>query len=305
FDKTGTITEGRPVVTEFITLNGETNYLLKIIGAVESKSEHPIAKAIADFVKQNEPSSLSVEQFETLPGFGVKAKIDGKEILIGNEKLLLDNNIIVSFENKNHKEVIDEGKTVSYVSVNNILSAIIIIDDPIKNSSIEAIRKIKALGIRTVMLTGDNFNTAKKIADKIGIDEFFADVLPEQKADYVKKIQGDGQIAAMVGDGINDAPALAQADVSIALSSGTDVAMETADITIMKNDLNLVVKAIKLSKITIATIKQNLFWAFIYNVIGIPLAGFGILNPMISALAMAFSSVSVVSNSLRIRKRKI
>ncbi|MBU2444593.1 MAG: HAD-IC family P-type ATPase, partial [Bacteroidetes bacterium] len=281
------------------------NELLQIITSIENKSEHPLASAIADYGKTKTSEMLNIDSFEALSGFGVKAVVQNKNILIGNEKLMEMNSINISSAEKDFSFLSSEGKTVVFVSIGNALASLIAIADQIKPTSKDAINELQKMKINVTMLTGDNERTARSIAMKLGLTNYIAQVLPADKSREVKNLQEGGKVIAMVGDGINDAPALAQADVGIAMSSGTDVAMEAADVTLMKNDLRDVVKAIKLSHLTIKAIKQNLFWAFIYNVIGIPLAALGMLNPIIAAGAMAFSSVSVVTNSLRIRRKKI
>ncbi|MDP3583394.1 MAG: HAD-IC family P-type ATPase, partial [Ignavibacteria bacterium] len=231
--------------------------------------------------------------------------INGKAIIIGTKKLLQDYSVKFDSEATNEIQLSEEGKTVIHVAIDGDLKGLIILEDQLKQSSLEAVEKLKKMKIRTVMLTGDNFETAKAIADKVNLDEFHAEVLPDAKAEIVKELQSKSEFVAMVGDGINDAPALAQANVGIAIGTGTDVAIETAQITLIKGDLRNVAKAINLSKQTLKTIRQNLFWAFFYNLILIPLAAAGLLNPMIAALAMSLSSVSVVTNSLRLKRTKI
>jgi len=304
-DKTGTITEGNPVVTDFIQYYDNEIELLQIIKSIENKSEHPIAKAVVEYGKSKTVEWLDVDSFEVLSGFGVKASVRGKTILIGNDKLMVANSIETSLAERDYSNLSNQGKTLVYVAIENRLASLIAIADQIKPTSKSAIADLRKMNINVTMLTGDNERTASSIASEIGIKNYIAQVLPADKSSEVKNLQQKGKIIAMVGDGVNDAPAISQADVGIAMSSGTDVAMEAADVTLMKNDLRDVVKAIKLSHLTIKAIKQNLFWAFIYNVIGIPLAAIGMLNPIIAAGAMAFSSVSVVMNSLRIRRKKI
>lgn len=305
-DKTGTITEGKPEVDEIIFVDDSNKEVdLKLIASSENKSEHPIAKAVVNYGKSNNIQLIDPDKFVYEVGSGVQAYFGEDVCLIGDETLMTRNKINFS----NYKALVDEltskGKIVVYVSINSKPVALISISDPIKKNSADAIKKIKSLGINVMMITGDNEETAKTIASKAGIDKYFSRVLPDEKANVIKQLKGEKKIVGMVGDGINDAPALAQADISIAMSSGTDVAMETADIILMKNDLMDVYKAIRLSHLTINAIKQNLFWAFIYNVIGIPLAAIGVLNPIIAAASMSLSSVSVVTNSLRIRKKNL
>lgn len=312
FDKTGTITQGKPKVTNIISLsNYSEEEILKWSASLEKGSEHPIAEAIIEKAKENKIDLATVELFESITGEGVKGKIENKVVYIGNERLMKR----IEIDIKEYKEHLDnftnEGKTPMYVAYENKLIAMIAVADVVKSSSEKAIKKLHEFGIKTLMITGDHENTAKYIAKQVGIDGILAQVLPNEKANKIKQLQEEGKIVAMVGDGINDAPALAQANIGIAIGSGTDVAIESADIVLIKSDLMDVVTAIELSKSTIKNIKQNLFWAFAYNSAGIPLAAglfyaFGgpKLNPMFAAAAMSLSSVSVVSNALRLRKFK-
>ena len=297
FDKTGTITEGKPVVNSIYPKDISEDDFIKYTASVESVSEHPLGEAVINFAKEKNIALESVDSFLSLTGKGITGKINNKKIIVGNKKLMEDNSITVESTD-------NIANTVIHLAVDGNYKGYLSIEDPLKESSISAIKKLKSMGIKTVMLTGDNNSVAKKIADETGIDEFKAEVLPQDKADMVKEYQNKNEIVAMVGDGINDAPALAQSDVGIAIGSGTDVAIETGSIVLIKGDLQGVVTAIRLSKRTIRTIKENLFWAFIYNTIGIPLAAMGLLNPMIGAFAMSLSSVSVVSNSLRLKRFK-
>jgi Cu+-exporting ATPase len=311
-DKTGTITEGKPVVTDIITAKGmDINQLLQLSASAEKGSEHPLADAI---MKRAEDESLILKDlanFAALPGKGLEAEIDGDRVLLGNKKLMEEEGISVTELEDDFENLAQEGKTPLYIGINEKLSGIIGVADVIKEGSAKAIRELKEMGLDVIMITGDHKKTAQAIAKSVGIDHVLAGVLPEGKSLEVKKIQASGKKVAMVGDGINDAPALVEGDIGIAIGSGTDVAIESADIVLMGNDLSGVVTAIKLSKRTIRTIKQNLFWAFGYNVIGIPIAAgllyiFGgpLLNPMFAAAAMSLSSVSVVSNALRIKNFK-
>ena len=312
FDKTGTITEGKPKVTDIITfLDNTEDYIVKLAASAEKGSEHPLGEAIVRYSEENKIDLLNVDKFNSVTGKGINAVIDGKNINLGNVKMMEDLNISLDIVENKYEELSKQGKTPMFISIDNELAGIIAVADVVKESSKKAIDLLHNLGIKVAMVTGDNKNTASAIADQVGIDIVLAEVLPEDKSNEVKKLQAEGNFVAMVGDGINDAPALAAADIGMAIGSGTDVAIESADIVLMKNDLMDVPTAIKLSKDTIRNIKQNLFWAFGYNTIGIPIAAgvlhiFGgpLLNPMISAAAMSLSSVSVVSNALRLRTFK-
>jgi len=305
FDKTGTITEGKPFVSKVVANGYDENELIKLVASIEKRSEHPLAEAIVNYAKSKAIVIPDPDKFESTTGFGLTGIVENKEIIIGNKIFLSNYSVSLNDFEKNTDQLSSEGKTVVHVAIDGKSSGIIAIEDPIKNSSTEAIKELNNLNIKTIMITGDNKRSAEHIAKQLGIDDFEAEVLPEDKADIVAKYQKQGEIIAMVGDGINDAPALAQADVGIAVGTGTDVAIETGDIVLIKGDLMGVAKAFKLSKATIRTIKQNLSWAFIYNTVGIPLAAIGWLNPIFAALAMAFSSVSVVTNSLRLKKLKL
>ena len=311
FDKTGTITEGKPKVTDIICNGIKEEEVLVLAASAEKGSEHPLGEAI---VREAEDRSLefkSLEHFKAVPGHGIEVTIEGKDILLGNKKLMIENNINIESLHVESDRLATEGKTPMYIAINNKLSGIIAVADTVKENSKAAIEELKKMNVNVAMITGDNKKTAEAIAKSVGIDIVLAEVLPEDKANEVKKLQGQNRKVAMVGDGINDAPALVQADVGIAIGSGTDVAIESADIVLMKSDLKDVVTAIRLSKATIKNIKENLFWAFGYNVLGIPVAmgvlhifGGPLLNPMIAAAAMSFSSVSVLLNALRLKKFK-
>jgi Cu+-exporting ATPase len=305
FDKTGTITEGRPMVSDLIAFEIEQSEVLRLTASLESKSEHPIAKAVLFKAKEKNIKWTEPENFKSYSGFGVAGIIDSKNVIIGNMNLMKE----FSIDTENGKHIFDskvnEGKTVVCIAIEGMLKGLISIEDSLKTDSFEAVKKLNEMGIKTVMITGDNKIIAEQIANNVGIKEFKAEVLPDEKAEIVKQYQNRNEIVGMVGDGINDAPALAQADVGIAIGTGTDVAIETSQITLVKGSLKGVVKAINLSHETLKTIKQNLFWAFIYNMVLIPMAAFGLLNPMIAALAMSLSSVSVVTNSLRLRRIKL
>lgn len=312
FDKTGTITEGKPKVTDIVVNNIDEDYLIKLASSAEKGSEHPLGEAIVKYGEEKGIEVVKVDDFKAIPGFGIQVKIDGKIVILGNKKLMLNKE--VEFEGLAEKsdELAAQGKTPMYIAIDGKLAGIIAVADVVKESSKKAIDKLHSMGIKVAMLTGDNVKTANAIAKQVGIDVVLAEVLPEDKSNEVEKLQSQGKFVAMVGDGINDAPALAKADIGIAIGSGTDVAIESADIVLMKSDLMDVPAAIKLSDETIKNIKQNLFWAFGYNTIGIPVAAgllyiFGgpLLNPMIAAAAMSLSSVSVVTNALRLKNRNI
>lgn len=308
FDKTGTITEGKPKVTDVVTIEGyKEDELLQLAASAEKGSEHPLGDAIVKGAEEKGLSMLKVDKFNAIPGHGIEVTIEGKEILLGNKRLMNDRNIAISLQDESDR-LASEGKTPMFMAANNKLVGIIAVADVTKESSAFAIKKLHEMGIKVAMITGDNKRTAEAIAKQVGIDIVLAEVLPQDKAEEVKKLQADGSVVAMVGDGINDAPALAQANVGIAIGSGTDVAMESADIVLMRSDLVDVVTAIQLSKKTIRNIKQNLFWAFAYNTAGIPVAAgllflFGgpRLNPVFAAAAMTFSSLSVLLNALRLK----
>jgi len=311
FDKTGTITEGKPVVTDIITTGLiDLTELLRLSASAEKGSEHPLGEAIVNEAKAKNLELSSIDSFEAIPGHGIEVTIEGKKLLLGNKKLMDDRKIEISLQKESDK-LAEEGKTPMYVAIDNELAGIIAVADVMKPGSKKAIEALHNMGIEVAMITGDNKRTAEAIARQVGIDRVLAEVLPQDKANEIKKLQAEGKKVAMVGDGINDAPALAQADIGIAIGSGTDVAIESADIVLMRSDLMDVPTAIQLSRQTIRNIKQNLFWAFAYNSAGIPVAagllylmGGPLLNPMIAAAAMAFSSVSVLTNALRLKRFK-
>ncbi|GHT56384.1 copper-translocating P-type ATPase [Spirochaetia bacterium] len=309
-DKTGTITEGKPKVTDILISNDKlsSDSLLQLAASGEKGSEHPLGEAIVRAAEEQGLQLFPAEEFEAIPGRGIQTVIRSKTVLLGNEKLMTEKNIPLADAAAKAQHLAEEGKTPMYVAVDGALAGIIAVADTVKTTSAEAIQRLHRLGVQVAMITGDNTRTANAIAKQVGIDTVLAEVLPEDKAAEVKKFQETGKKTAMVGDGINDAPALAQADVGMAIGSGTDVAMESADIVLMKSDLRDVATAIELSRKTIVNIKQNLFWAFAYNTLGIPVAmgllfvlGGPLLNPVIAALAMSMSSVSVLSNALRLR----
>jgi len=304
-DKTGTVTEGCPVVTDIITNSVDENYLLSIVNSIEKRSQHPIAEAIVNYAQSKNITTFSINSFNNIDGSGISAVVDDKTIIVGNKNLMEENNIRFDGFNNDYEILTSEGKSIILIAIDGNLKGLIAVEDPIKSRAVEAIEKIKNLGLNVIMISGDNTKTVHSIAVRVGIDNYLAEVLPDQKATKIAEMKSKGEIVAMVGDGINDAPALVTADLGIAIGTGTDVAIESSDITLIKGDLLNVVSAIMLSKKTIRVIKQNLFWAFIYNIIGIPLAAMGMLNPMIGALAMSLSSVSVITNSLRLRKMEL
>ena len=310
-DKTGTLTKGKPELVGIANHSSRSDSeIVSILASLERKSEHPIAYAITEYARTNGNLEKSVQDFEIIKGKGLKGTIDGAEYYAGNLKLIADLNL--AFDEKTILEETLEGKTPVILATKSAVLATVFVADAIKPEAIEAIRNLHKLGIKVTMLTGDNKQTAEAIAKEVGIDTVVAEVLPQDKLAHVKELQSLGHIVAMAGDGVNDAPALAQADVGIAMGTGTDVAIETAGITLLHGDISKLVKAVKLSKMTMRGIKQNLFWAFFYNIIGIPLAAgiffpfFGwLLSPVFAGFAMAFSSVSVVANSLRLKAKKL
>ncbi len=307
FDKTGTLTKGEPAVTDVVP-GGKyrKDNLLSIAAAAESGSEHPLAEAVMLEAKRRRIAIRKVSSFEAVSGKGIKARLGKIAIVVGNRKMMSDHMVKIPADMEDRiKSLEQEGKTVVIVSADSILVGLIAIADSLKEHSAEAVRELGAIGIESVMLTGDNERTANAIASRVGIKRVMANVLPHEKLEVIKKLQADGKVVAMVGDGINDAPALAQADIGIAIGSGTDVAKETGGIILIKDDLRDVIKGIKLSRMTMKKIKQNLFWALAYNTTAIPLAAFGFLNPMIAAAAMALSSLTVVVNSALLKRIKV
>ena len=311
FDKTGTITEGKPKVTDIITNSISEEELLILAASSEKGSEHPLGEAILNEGRNKNLKLKKIDKFNAIAGQGIDVVIENKNILLGNRKLMIDQNIDITIFNDKVEDLSNQGKTPMYIAINKEIKGIIAVADVVKVSSKKAIETLHKMGIKTVMITGDNENTAKAIAKEVGIDNVLAEVLPKDKAKSIKKLQDKNKKVAMVGDGINDAPALAKADIGIAIGSGNDVAIESGDIVLIRSDLMDVSKAIKLSKATIRNIKQNLFWAFAYNVLGIPVAmgvlhifGGPLLNPMIAAAAMSLSSISVLLNALRLKNFK-
>lgn len=303
-DKTGTITNGAPVLTDVMTKMDEVEFLT-LVGSAEKQSEHPLAQALVAGIKEKNISLKDVSEFEAIPGFGIKALIEGKEVLVGTRRLMQKYEVEMNHMLNQMEDLEKQGKTAMLAAIDGTFAGIIAVADTIKETSTGAIKRLKEMGIEVIMITGDNQQTAAAIAKLAGVDQVIAEVLPEGKAEEVKKLQQQGKKVAMVGDGINDAPALAVADIGMAIGTGTDVAMEAADITLIRGDLNSIAEAIFMSKKTIGNIKQNLFWAFAYNTIGIPIAAIGLLAPWLAGAAMAFSSVSVVLNALRLQRVKL
>ena len=312
-DKTGTITVGKPSLTDLLPLNAfNRSDLLRLIASAEQHSEHPLAQAILEAAEEEVLDLLPVSHFEAIVGRGLAAQVEGKHLLVGNESLMKEKHIDSSAFQEQLLELSQEGKTAMFVAIDGQLAGILAVADEMKSSSLSAVQELQSMGLEVIMLTGDREETATAIAQKAGIQKVIAGVLPDGKAAAIKNLQEAGKKLAMVGDGINDAPALVQADVGIAIGSGADVAIESADVVLMHSDLQDVVKAIKLSQATIRNIKENLFWAFAYNTLGIPIAmgllhlfGGPLLNPMLAGLAMSLSSVSVVANALRLGRFKL
>jgi Cu+-exporting ATPase len=308
-DKTGTLTEGKPKLVSVVTEDGiEEATLLRLAATLERGSEHPLAAAIVQGAEERQVALATTEDFDSVTGKGVKGRVDGREVALGNRALMESLGIDAARMVARAEELRGDGQTVMFVAIDRSPAGLIGVADPIKDTTPEAIRALHQEGIRIVMMTGDSGTTAKAVATKLGIDDVLAEVLPDQKADKVKALQSEGHVVAMAGDGINDAPALAQAQVGVAMGTGTDVAMESAGVTLVKGDLRGIVRARRLSRKTMANIKQNLFFAFVYNAAGVPIAAgvlypaFGLLlSPIIAAAAMSFSSVSVVGNALRLR----
>lgn len=303
-DKTGTITKGKPELTDVLA-NVEEEHFLRLVGAAESSSEHPLAKAIVNGIMERGIDIPEAAAFEAIPGYGIEAEVEGHRLIIGTRRLMERHGVDIDHINDTMEKLEAEGKTAMLVAIDDQYAGIVAVADTIKETSRQAIEKLKEMGIQVIMMTGDNVRTAQAIAAQVGIAHLLAEVLPQDKADEVKKLQQQGKIVAMVGDGINDAPALATANIGMAIGTGTDVAMETADVTLMRGDLSSILDAVQISRKTMRNIRQNLFWALGYNTVGIPVAAIGMLAPWVAGAAMAFSSVSVVLNALRLQRMKI
>ncbi|MEC0266998.1 heavy metal translocating P-type ATPase [Paenibacillus anseongense] len=304
-DKTGTVTKGKPQLTDIQTHVDQTTFL-RFVGAAERSSEHPLAEAIVQGILPSMPSLPEATSFKAIPGFGLEAQVEGSQVLIGTRRLLTEKGVDIGEALlKDMERLEQDGKTVMLAAFDGAYAGFVAVADTIKETSQEAVSRLEAMGIRVIMITGDNARTAKAIAEQAGIKQVLAEILPEGKAAEVKKLQDQGFRVAMVGDGINDAPALAMADIGMAMGTGSDVAMEAADVTLMRGDLNSIADAIEMSRRTMRNIKQNLFWALGYNTIGIPIAAFGLLEPWVAGAAMALSSVSVVLNALRLQRVKL
>ncbi|CAM4053710.1 heavy metal translocating P-type ATPase [Mesobacillus thioparans] len=303
-DKTGTITKGKPSVTD-MEIFGDEAKVLKYLVSAEKSSEHPLAEAIVEYGSSKNVEVLPVDEFSAIPGHGIKAVIQGEKVLIGTRKLMSQTGVVFDRYEDQLEKLETEGKTAMMIAIENKVNGIVAVADTVKETAKTAIEELKSMGIEVYMLTGDNKRTARAIASQVGVDNVIAEVLPEEKANHVKELQIKGMKVAMVGDGINDAPALALADIGIAIGTGTDVAIEAADVTILGGELTLIPKAISLSKKTMQNIRQNLFWALAYNSAGIPIAAMGLLAPWVAGAAMAFSSLSVVTNSLRLKRIKL
>ncbi|WP_209121206.1 cation-translocating P-type ATPase [Alkalihalobacillus sp. BA299] len=305
-DKTGTITKGEPQVTDIFVEHLSENEFFEVIGAIESTSEHPVARAIVKEAKKRIFFFPNANQILSIPGYGIQASVNGKKVLISNPSYFIKNKLYISPKTEREiKRLEQEGKTVMLVSINSLFAGIIAVADEIKTTSKTAVSRLKQMGLEVIMLTGDNGNSAMTIAKKVGIEKYRAEVTPQDKAEIIQKLQKEGNRVVMVGDGINDAPALTVANVGVAIGTGSDIAIESGDVTIIKGDLNWLVDAIIISKKTITNIKQNFLWAFLYNIIMVPVAMLGFLAPWLAGAAMAFSSVSVVSNSLRLKRIKL
>lgn len=305
-DKTGTVTHGKPVLTDVLVVEGQDEEkFLSLIGAAEKQSEHPLAQAIVQGIQGKGIELGNIQYFEAIPGYGVQATISGQGVIVGTRKLMQQYSIDIQSVLPAMEELERNGKTAMLAGINGKYAGLVAVADTIKDTSQEAIHRLQEMGIKVIMMTGDNERTAQAIGKEVGVDSVIAEVLPEGKAEEVKKLKEQGKKVAMVGDGINDAPALATADIGMAIGTGTDVAMEAADITLIRGDLNSIADAIIMSRKTMRNIKQNLFWAFAYNTIGIPIAAIGLLAPWVAGAAMAFSSVSVVLNALRLQRVKL
>jgi Cu+-exporting ATPase len=305
-DKTGTLTEGKPKLVAVEPLHGfDAKELLAIAAGLEANSEHPLAQSIVRGAKARDVGPLAIDDFQSVTGMGVHGRENGRSVAIGNSLMMQREQISVVNIQPRLEQLRREGQTVMIVSVDGVLAGLLGVSDPIKSTTLEAIEMLHAEGFRVIMLTGDSLTTAEAVARKLGIDEVIAEMLPQQKGEVVARLQTEGRCVAMAGDGINDAPALAKANVGIAMGTGTDIAMESAAVTLVKGDLRGIVRAKRLSRAVSSGIRQNLFLAFVYNAVSLPLASLGLVTPMIASAAMSLSSVSVIANSLRLRKTKL
>jgi Cu+-exporting ATPase len=311
-DKTGTLTLGKPTLVDFVATGGDEGELLRLIASLERASEHPLAQAIVKGAEERGIALQPVQNFESITGEGVQGVVAGRKVAVGSRRFMDRFGGVPPALSERAEALRNQGKTALYAALDGKLAAVIAVADPIKETTPEAVKALQDLGITLVMMSGDSRNTAQAVAAQLGIKEVIAEVLPEQKAEHIKALQSRGRVVAMAGDGINDAPALAQADVGIAMGTGTDIAIESAGVTLVKGDLRGIAKAVRLSRATLRNVKQNLFFAFFYNAIGVPVAAgvlypfFGVLlSPIFAGAAMAMSSVSVVSNALRLRRVRI
>lgn len=303
FDKTGTITKGRPEVTDLLTVNGwNEEELLQLAASVESGSEHPLGMAVVKGARDRGVELKELKDFTAITGKGVKGKVEDREVLVGSLRLMEEAGIKIDVIKNEMIHLEKEARTAMLAAVEGDLAGVVAVADNLKEDSVKAIQELKKLGLETALITGDNRRTAEAIAGEVGIDHIVAEVLPEGKVDEIKRLQERFGVIAMVGDGINDAPALTQADVGIAIGTGTDIAIESSDITLVRGELSAVIRAVKLSRATFRKIRQNLFWAFIYNTITIPVAILGLLHPVLAEIAMAISSISVITNANMLRR---
>jgi len=302
-DKTGTVTQGKPVLMDAVDATQEDPAVfLRLVASAEQGSEHPLAQAIVAGAKSRGIELAAVDHLEAMPGFGVRATVEGRELFIGTRRLMQSQGIVIEAAEEMLAQQEAQGRTAMLVAMDGRYAGIVSVADAVKETSAEAVARLKRMGLQVILLTGDNTRTAKAVAASVGIDRVIADVLPEGKAEQVRQLQATGMKVAMVGDGINDAPALVAADIGMAMGTGTDVALEAADITLMRGDLRAIADAMTMSRRTMGNIRQNLFWALVFNALGIPIAALGLLAPWVAGAAMALSSVAVVLNALRLQR---